>query len=205
MWQKHWEEVRAVTGVQYTWTQVQVNDAEWKEQRLYFILKTSCRTADVCNNARSTRRDVVMMAKGVRRLVTEMDESQLVVLSVSVSLDFFSFFFLPMGHQCQKMTRRPFNVHSLQSLTVIRAETSKPYSATHIIHRRSCNKRVPPVLNPHFLVFDLFYFYYYCSCKEKKTFTVELKILLDFSSGNRNRRAEHGPVQWAPKLKTNCL
>lgn len=100
-----------------------------------------------------------------------------------------------MGHQCQKMTRQPFNVHSLQSLTVIRAETSKPYSATHIIDRRSCNKRVPPVLNPHFLGFDLFYFYYYCSCKEKKTFTVELKILLDFSSGNRNRRAEHGLVQ----------
>lgn len=61
MWQKHWEgdegKLRAFLSApslvcRKTWTQVQVNDAEWKEQRLYFILKTSCRTADVCNDAR---------------------------------------------------------------------------------------------------------------------------------------------------------
>lgn len=116
-----------------------------------------------------------------------------VVESLSVSFDFL---FFQGGISVGKTDPTAPHVHSLQSLTVIRAETSKPYSVTHIIDRISCNKRVPPVSNPCFLVSDSFcYFYYYCRWKEKQTFKVELKIRLDFSSGNRK------PQSWTQTCK----
>lgn len=87
------------------------------------------------------------------------------------------------------MTRRPVtSIDSLQSLTVIRAETSKPYSVTHNIDRNSCDKRVPPVSNPYFLVFGYYFVIFIITVVERKKTAskVELKILLeDFSSVKR--------------------
>lgn len=150
--------VRAVTGVKYTWTQVQVNDAEWKEQRLYFILKTSRRTADVCNNARNAQHVMLWRCRRARSEAQlrcpELDESQLLVV-----LSLCLFFFFLRGHQRQKMTRRPvMSIDSLQSLTVTRAETSKPYIQWRTSSIETvATKRVPPVSNPYFLVFGYYF------------------------------------------------
>lgn len=69
------------------------------------------------------------------------------------------FFFFLRGHQRQKMTRRPVtSIDSLQSLTVTRAETSKPYIQWRTSSIETvATKRVPPVSNPYFLVFGYYF------------------------------------------------
>lgn len=141
--------------------------------------------------------DVVTMAKGAA--TCHWDGWEPVGCFVSFCQSWL--FVFPRGHQCQKMTRRP-TASTVCSLSP--SSVQKPQS--HIQWRTSSIEKVATnvcllywILTSCFLFLFFCYFNYYCS-----TFMVELKILLDFSSGNRKPQSWTRTCEMSSQVK-NCL